>query len=1503
MKLFIFLFLLVLNLNAAPTLACTDQDISSNNIIQDTLDRNRLVCYNLNMDDGDGVVTSISIVAQSGSVTIVDVLDPSNNSLSFSGSGQSYSYSNNINITNGDRIYFEIDNSNTPDNVLNITVNFINSAPVIANSQSFDILDNASNADLVGTVSATEEPTSFAITAGNSDNVFAIDNQGNITILDNSNLDHATTPSYTLTISATNAVGTSSNTVTINVDDGSGSAGVDIPNFHKCGVFPSVLTSHQTITSNNNAEVFGSDSVYAASTSPSPFTMGCTTCNGSIFNPMCWFSRIFSICSVEAPPANTLSWPFFNSSSTSWQNISSSQTFTGLNIDGLNISGSSLNLRFTADTTYDDNARKVMFLKSLNVSASDTTYIFDEGDYFIGQWNFGTDTTIEVNGNVRLFIDGNMPINNGTLKINSGGDVGDMSIFVDGDVTFPSSFDAHSYFYSTGNFNANGTSSPQGIRGAFTSEGNMNLGTNQMFYYDDSGLEANGFSECSSAPVDSNSYGCDMFGSVIVTYDFLDVSGTANAQACGTENISYPSGQISGSIDCLSDIACGGTGAECEQSDPPANQLTYTWTHPDNPIVNESPIDPSTLSDVSYGNVDYSGGSVTFAASTLNSSSGTNYMYIGDATFDQTLITFEAGDYYFESFSITKNKNDVNNFVIDSTNGPVRIFIKNDLSFELNNLYLNHSGDPGDLFIYVGNNFINPGNGGGNTHMNAYLYVEGNVTLNNNSNNWIIEGGITAEGQITIAGNNPDFIESNEADSLGYGECALCFQDLEGGNTSPYTVSNSFVNLKGSTIYDLNVYKTYSGGLNTRLGCTTTDGSCSTASVDIDFDYLDNFTNGSSYNGYNYNIGNYDVFQFSNISDTNLHVFDASEYDTSDVNNSTLGINALFVADYYDSASNGKFYHIVVKQCDLGSAGNNYLPGILDAVDDNCTTLANCAGNKISTKIAGKSYDLKILDENASTGALFGTAIAYDNDGAIEYEYIGEVNATNQSGITSFVTENGDSTNNWSSISDKMATKEAWIQFYFCDSSPNWRDCYVVGGDNVYITKTYDANESSSFDKFSIRPKSYNIELNASDILALVAGRSYKLDVNATYDANSTNVENYKQLLLNTTDKNASNVLNPSSVTCSISGSDSFNANFVNGTFSLPTYTYNNTGDVNITLYDGAWTSIDRSNGGCDTDSTSTTSTPVGCDIQAIKQVRFTPANFSVIGTLSNAGNGFTYYSNDLNHSAMLDLNISAIDELGNVATNFTGGCFAKDINITIDANESGVIFGYDAVASSPLVISEGNFSDGSSLIEVNVNFQRAKNIVKNPIKPTLDVNVLQSDDGDINGTQSFDSATFVYGRVHVPRTRIVGGDLATIPLMYEVYCGEGCYDVAAVKALMPNTPILGKDSIYWYDITSSHLASDGNVSSTTNNSALDDGKVVTPSSIQMKYDGSFGYPFKATVEMIGSSWLIYNRFDENATSNEFNIEFANKSTLSDDENLSNVDSNIEIKTNRRLIW
>ena len=112
----------------------------------------------------------------------------------------------------------------TPDATTTFTLNLtnVNEAPTLA-PQTFSIPENSANSTVVGTVLANDvdagDTKSFAITAGNSSGVFAINaSTGQITVANGSLLNFEGTASYPLTVSVTDSGSLSaSNTVTINL--------------------------------------------------------------------------------------------------------------------------------------------------------------------------------------------------------------------------------------------------------------------------------------------------------------------------------------------------------------------------------------------------------------------------------------------------------------------------------------------------------------------------------------------------------------------------------------------------------------------------------------------------------------------------------------------------------------------------------------------------------------------------------------------------------------------------------------------------------------------------------------------------------------------------------------------------------------------------------------------------------------------------------------------------------------------------------------------------------------------------------------------------------------------------------------------------------------------------------------------------------------------------------------------------------------------------------------
>ena len=103
-----------------------------------------------------------------------------------------------------------------------IIVNDQNEAPEIDN-QTFSVAENATNRTVVGTVTSSdvdESDVTYSITAGNDNNIFAIDEiTGEITVADRTQLDFETVNTHNLTLAVSDGEYQTSATVSINVTD------------------------------------------------------------------------------------------------------------------------------------------------------------------------------------------------------------------------------------------------------------------------------------------------------------------------------------------------------------------------------------------------------------------------------------------------------------------------------------------------------------------------------------------------------------------------------------------------------------------------------------------------------------------------------------------------------------------------------------------------------------------------------------------------------------------------------------------------------------------------------------------------------------------------------------------------------------------------------------------------------------------------------------------------------------------------------------------------------------------------------------------------------------------------------------------------------------------------------------------------------------------------------------------------------------------------------------
>jgi len=324
--------------------------------------------------------------------------------------------------------------------------------------------------------------------------------------------------------------------------------------------------------------------------------------------------------------------------------------------------------------------------------------------------------------------------------------------------------------------------------------------------------------------------------------------------------------------------------------------------------------------------------------------------------------------------------------------------------------------------------------------------------------------------------------------------------------------------------------------------------------------------------------------------------------------------------------------------------------------------------------------------------------------------------------------------------------------------------------------------------------------------------------------------------------------------------------------------------------------------------------------------------------------------SNDENMSFHLNGTINTVGADNILTSNFVNGCYAEPLQVKLnkqtinlpvayqyklhilDENGTQLREAFNDLNNTPnsVAIAATDFiknAGGNVNTILNLNYARAVNTAINPQVITFntynvecttaanctfaaDLNITNQSTGekDLNST----TIKHYYGRTHAPRQRYVG-DSGNAFIYYEVFC-----DVAndGNKSLLQN----GLSSRYtddprWFVNTVHQTARDGQVNAINQRGySVGAGSVTsglinltTPTVSPLTYNSAStrGYPYKATMELNNSNWLIYNKYDINATRNEFEVEFANSAGnwAGQTETDSTTKTNAAKVTNRRLMW
>jgi hypothetical protein len=393
---------------------------------------------------------------------------------------------------------------------------------------------------------------------------------------------------------------------------------------------------------------------------------------------------------------------------------------------------------------------------------------------------------------------------------------------------------------------------------------------------------------------------------------------------------------------------------------------------------------------------------------------------------------------------------------------------------------------------------------------------------------------------------------------------------------------------------------------------------------------------------------------------------------------------------------------------------------------------------------------------------------------------------------------------------------------------------------------------------------------------------------------------------------------------------------------------FDDVGRVEIEIADKTWGAVDFQNSN---DPTSEDCNETGGFICGMKNVTYIPYAFRLDDMkLNNAfgtASAFTYLANmDMNESDSMQMSgsvsmkIAAVNKQNEVVLNFKTGeqYYENPVSATLDVRSDIYGEGNTSAIHTALLGFGSDGMNGVYSVEANetsltkalrFNYPRGVNEAVNPFEITSEditvkvlsqyndtfgsADIVQRNDYNISG-----ATRFYYGRTHAPRYRIAENE-GEVQVYYEVFCspkadkfGQTCDPGMHPDVMAGN--ILSPDDIYWYrnmehNASFGRLLDSGGISEreTIYGNSIEETYVSSNGPIEvwkLTYDEGRGYPFKTSIKLLSSPWLIYHRFDPQKSSNEFSLEFSSKGAWAGKEvNNQSVDSQAAIRTNRRIEW
>jgi hypothetical protein len=327
-------------------------------------------------------------------------------------------------------------------------------------------------------------------------------------------------------------------------------------------------------------------------------------------------------------------------------------------------------------------------------------------------------------------------------------------------------------------------------------------------------------------------------------------------------------------------------------------------------------------------------------------------------------------------------------------------------------------------------------------------------------------------------------------------------------------------------------------------------------------------------------------------------------------------------------------------------------------------------------------------------------------------------------------------------------------------------------------------------------------------------------------------------------------------------------------------------------------------------------------------------------------------------HSFHLEGLLSAQGHNGAILHNFTTGCFARDINISVDFNSTAIgntIYTYrwsddnrttfnpplaqntpELNTSAPIDINATSFTkgditklDGEMFFDFYSNIDKNISNPQNPIRITVrDMNITCGTpsecrmQADLNnayetfGEEDFNrTVTHYYGRVFAPDYR--GSSPLTARIYYEVFCDVCDRDDFNITGDLSSQGARWFINAHHNSLAQGRVRTEGVTNGFTSIGNTILGKQETGNNDITNGDETLLLTKNTDVvdriEMLPDPWLVHNQYDENATTKDFIVEFLERSNWGghghvDSQGIDiigkHVDDNITSeRTNRRISW